>query len=821
MSAETYSTAIVKMLSEMGKELLSCDDTVRIIKKVLSDLGRLFSFDRVYVCKNYVEKGTGRLYFYHQIEWVSDPKLSIIANDKIRAIHYDKYPRWYYILSSGKPFEGGITSFPEKERNALTYYGIKSIVCVPIIFQGLFWGFIGFNECKKEKKLSPMEKSAVSLASIMLGSYIIRQRIAEDLKYNEQRLYNALEGSGEGVWDLDLATDKIYISEKGKSILGTSEFNNIEYIPLAKLIEFVVPEDRAAVAASLSKLSSRSDPVISSSFRTSINGNLRFFNVRGSVISKDILGKSIRAIGTFSDVTEKLTMENQLKEALLTAENANKAKSSFLATMSHEIRTPLNGMIGFLRLLVEHVPDGTGQEYLRIINNSTGTLLNIINSILDISKVESGSMVLDYTDCSLSDEMEAIARLFSASAHEKKVYLHTFIDSKIPMLVKCDQQRIRQIVSNLLNNALKFTSPGGFIYLEAVVEECSEYEVKIKFSIKDTGIGISESYLKDIFKPFTQADSSVSRKYGGSGLGLTIAYKFIELMDGELQIKSKEGEGSDFYFTLAFPIVEKAPPLEPVSGLKLAYLEYPKSAFDFKRNMLAMGCEPIEFESFEELLCADLKGYYAIVFSVFYTNQGILNDIQAVKNKYPALPILLITYPVDVSVFDVLNSLKIKTKIRPFSVRKFHSIVLSLMTSDTVMGEKLEEVPKMEFSGKVLVAEDNAVNCKLINILLSKYGVESTIVTNGLQALEKMENESFDIILMDVNMPVMDGMTATKEIRRREAGLKKVPVVALTANVMKEDAKEFLAAGMDHVLTKPIMPKELEEIFKKYLGNAS
>lgn len=820
MNREASPLDIIQMLSEMGSLLLSSDDASLIIKKALSDLGNMFELDRVYICKNYTEKDSGRLYFYMQMEWVREQNLSLVANERSRKVYYDIFPRWHMVLSNGEPFSGNIADFPSDEKSSLELFHIKTLVCVPIIFQGFFWGFVGFNTCRAERVFSDIEKNAFSLYSVMMGSYIIRQQIADDIKYKEERLYKALEGSGEGVWDLDFVSFKIYMSDKGKAIMNVSEFNNIDNIPLEQVNERVVSEDLWVIENMFEWYARTDEPMVSEPFRfNSDGGKIRWMAIRGSVRKRDAQGKPVRAIGTFVDITEKIEMENKLKEAFLAAENANKAKSSFLATMSHEIRTPLNGMIGFLRLLVEHVSDGTGQEYLRIINNSTGTLLNIINSILDISKVESGSMALDCTDCNIMDELEAIARLFSASAYEKRVYLHTFIDSQIPYMVKCDQQRIRQIVSNLLNNALKFTAMGGFIYLEAVVVAKYDGYVDIQFSIKDTGIGISDEYLKDIFKPFTQADSSVSRKYGGSGLGLTIAYKFIELMGGELKIKSKVGAGSDFYFTLALQVVDEGKELQYAEGLQIAYIEYPKSSFDFERNLKATGCDTIGFESFEDLLCYDLSSTYALIFSVFYTNQGILNDIQTIKNKYPSLPILLITYPVDVSIFDVLNSLKIKTKIRPFSVRKMQSIILSMRSSDAVVEEEAEIDEKIEFTGKVLVAEDNAVNCKLISILLSKYGMDTTIVVNGQEALSKMKEDVFDIILMDVNMPVMDGMTATREIRRRESldGTKRTPVIALTANVLKEDAKEFLAAGMDHVLTKPIVPKELEDVFKKYL----
>lgn len=820
MNREASPLEIIQMLSEAGSLLLSSDDASLVIKKALSDIGNMLGLDRVYICKNYEEKDSGRSYFYIQMEWVREEALSLIANERSRKVYYDIFPRWHSVLSSGETFSGNIADFPSDEKLSLELFHIKTLASVPILFQGFFWGFIAFNTCRVERVFEDIEKNALSLYSVMLGSYIIRQKIADDIKYNEERLYKALEGSGEGVWDLDFSTFKIYMSDKGKAMIGVPEFYNMENIPVEQLNERVLPEDIWAIGDLFERYAESDEPIVSHPFRfRSTNDRPRWITIRGSVRKRDTQGKPLRAIGTFVDITEKLEMENKLKEALSAAENANKAKSSFLATMSHEIRTPLNGMIGFLRLLVEHVSDGTGQEYLRIINNSTGTLLNIINSILDISKVESGSMALDCTDCNIVDEMEAIGRLFSASAYEKRVYLHTFIDSKIPLTIKCDQQRIRQIISNLLNNALKFTAMGGFIYLEAVVVGSNDENVEIKFSIKDTGIGISDEYLKDIFKPFTQADSSVSRKYGGSGLGLTIAYKFIELMGGELKIKSKVGSGSDFYFTLTFPVVDEGKELQYAQGLQIAYIEYPKSSFDFERNLKATGGETIGFESFEDLLCYDLSNVYALVFSVFYTNQGILNDIQVMKNKYPSLPILLVTYPVDVSIFDVLNSLKIKTKIRPFSVRKMHSIILSMRSSDAVVEEEVDDNEKLEFAGKVLVAEDNAVNCKLISILLAKYGMETTIVVNGQEALSKMKEDVYDIILMDVNMPVMDGMTATKEIRRREAlaGTKRTPVIALTANVLKEDAKEFLAAGMDHVLTKPIIPKELEDVFKKYM----
>lgn len=810
---------ISKLLSDISTRLLSTEDVDNVIIQVIEEVGQLLNFDRVYLCKNLIDKESGRTFLVTRKEWVRPPYLSIMNTDKAKIVPYDRFPRWYNVLSKGRIFSGNVNSFPDDERSAIAFLSIKTLACVPIIFSNVFWGFVGFNNCSEERELTQADEDTLSAISMMFASYVIRKKIADDLKYNEQRLYKALEGSGEGVWDLDCQSSTFYLSDKAKELVASDELYRKERVPMQFMMDIIINEDRWIALKFLEKLAQTDNPVAADPFRVLISGRYHWFALKGSVIGRDLLNNPLRIVGTVTDVTEKLEMEHRLKEALLAAESANKAKSQFLAVMSHEIRTPLNGMIGFLRLLVEHVQNGTGQEYLRIINNSTGTLLNIINSILDISKVESGNMELEVRDCNLTDELEAISRLFSASAFEKRVFLHTFIDSAIPATIQCDQQRLRQVLSNLLNNALKFTSASGFIYLEAVVENKTSDKVAIKFSIKDTGIGIGEAYLQNIFKPFTQADSSVSRKYGGSGLGLTIACKFVELMGGELKIQSKVGEGSDFYFTLSFPLVEDSHELICGSGRKLAFIEYPKSAFEFERNLKAMGCDTFGFDSFDDLLCADLSDFCALVFSTFYTNQGILNDIQTIKNKYPDLRILLITYPVDVSIFDVLNSLKIKTKIRPFSVRKLYNTLVSMQSNDISNDDEKEEETSVSFVGKVLVAEDNAVNCKLISILLGKYGIETSVVTNGREALDKMKEDVFDLVLMDVNMPVMDGMTATREIRRIESleGKKQIPVIALTANVLKEDAKEFLAAGMDQILTKPIIPKELEEVFHKYL----
>ena len=510
-------------------------------------------------------------------------------------------------------------------------------------------------------------------------------------------------------------------------------------------------------------------------------------------------------IMTLHDITD-------LEMALQKAKAGTEAKSRFLANMSHEIRTPLNGIIGFAELLSKTDLTPEQRRYIDTITKSSKTLLGIINDILDFSKVESGNMSLEYLHFNPVAELEPTLSLFNARMVEKNISYILYIDPYLPQKIYLDPLRLKQVISNLIGNAVKFTPEGGKIEVEIDFSRIDDSTISLNFSVRDTGIGISPEQQKKIFNPFSQADESTTRKFGGTGLGLSISKSFVELMGGRLQVESQLGKGSRFFFSVrSQSSKDDEPNYDWVSGrkttiwtphhnlqgdeTKLLYRYLDRFGLD---THLISDIDKIDTNSLIWIIPTDIDG----------------ETLDKLQSKISDSEIVVIER------FD-----KKRVDIEAKSVRKIDfpfnlSIIREILTeefSDEV--EKRSEIEEnsenINFSDtKILVAEDNEVNQMLIQLLLEEYGIEVDIAENGEEAIEKVKEKDYNLVFMDINMPVMGGVEATKKIRE----FSHVPIIALTANAMVGDREKFLNAGMDNYLTKPIDVKELQQMLIRYLG---
>jgi len=518
-------------------------------------------------------------------------------------------------------------------------------------------------------------------------------------------------------------------------------------------------------------------------------------------------------------------MIEELEESKNSADDANKTKSLFLANMSHEIRTPLNGIVGFTKFLKSTDLDDEQDEFVNIIRKSSEDLLSIINDILDISKIENGHVELEEIFFNPMEEFENVIETYAANASKKDIDFALWIDPSLSsLLLRSDPGKIKQILINLISNAVKFTDNRGSIdvVIEKVLSE-DEDNVSIKFKVKDTGVGISEDQKDKVFEAFTQADSSTSRKYGGTGLGLTISSALVNVLGGSLGLESTLGEGTEFSFTLDMlskdikrdkntPAMKIAiySPLDVQSKDSDRYLE------DYLLSYKNLSFT--RFKTFDDCVEASSS-----LFDVLYIHYDMINreELHKIVSKHQQYSnIVLITKLNKRSEVQTLTEKFSHVIYEPVTFSKVEKSFNYLTEKKRLSSPKKSKVNYKNFSNlHSLVVEDNPINQKMIQHTLKNMGITSDCANNGQEGLNMyMENSKYDVVFMDIQMPVMNGIEATKEIMKYEKSqdLSHTPIIAVTANALKGDREKFMEEGMDEYVSKPINLDRFIEALEKF-----
>jgi two-component system, sensor histidine kinase and response regulator len=687
----------------------------------------------------------------------------------------------------------------------------------------------------------------------------IAERTA-DLETGRSRLAQAQQLAHVGSWEWDAVAGRVRWSGQQRRMLGLDRGDRPESFPT--YLRFVHPDDRERIIELARRVRTSSGPFECEYSIVRTDGTPRVVHTRGEARINE-RGELVEVVGTTQDITERRQIEDELQRARDAAVETARVKAEFLANMSHEIRTPMNGVVGMTGLLLETRLDAQQLEFVETIRSSADGLLTVINDILDFSKIEAGKLAFEVLDFDLREAIEGTVDLLAKQADAKGLELATWIDPLAPTALQGDPGRLRQVLINLVSNAVKFTERGEVV-VRVTREEESESEVLLRVAVQDTGIGIAKDVQPRLFQAFTQADGSTSRRYGGSGLGLAISRRLVEMMHGEIGIESEIGSGSTFWFTVRLrKQAERAAPRRPLHesflhGVRVlivddnatnrTILHYQLSAWGMLDE-----CAPGAAEALVMLRRAAAEGDpfpLAILDMQMPITDGLAlaQEIKADEALAPMRLIIMtslgqrhdcttlqaagvarcLTKPVkQAQLFDTVLAVMadhlhamIASRTRRLEPKRVEVITPAAPASDPLAAQHAQHAPlapRARPRGRILLAEDNSVNQRVALHQLERLGYTADAVANGVEAIAALTQVPYDLVLMDCQMPEVDGYEATREIRAREGGGRRTPIIAMTAHALEGELQKCLDAGMDAYLSKPVKMEDLRTMLATWV----
>ena len=708
------------------------------------------------------------------------------------------------------------------------------------VFDSVLYIFLSYDVDFFQRLLGPdisaiWSRIAILCLFVIFGShaqFTINQRAAAEaaLRESEEKFRTIIETTPDGYYEVDRNANFTFFNDSMCKILGYSR----EEMATLNQLELLDETNSQKLRDTFNKVLDSGNPITSLSWTLyDKNRSLRFVESSVSLI-KDPKGNPVGFGGFIRDVTQRQRAEVMYR-AKLAAEAASRTKSEFLASMSHEIRTPLNAIIGLVELMLTSDLPPDQREDLDVVKSSAYSLLSIINNILDFSKIEAGKLEFEKTPFGFRQFMDESLKIMGMKSHEKGIELAYRVAPGVPDRILGDPVRLRQILLNLVDNAIKFSDKGEVI-VSAAVQSKEDYEVVLQISVADSGIGIPEDKQRSIFGAYNQGDPSTLRQYGGTGLGLAVSAQLVDLMGGNIKLKSQPSQGSCFRFTARFIIQQDGGQHQPevthpdLAGLNVLVVDDNDSGRKITLEILeelqiraAAAAGPQEAREILSRSKTQKEPFDLILIDSdmpetdgFSLAAWIINQQQS-----DAGIIMLLTFP-HLKRKAELETLGIAAGIvKPFGASELAGVILSALgieeakaESSALAQKKAIRIPSRSL--KILVAEDTAFNQKFIQRLLDRWNHQISLVGNGREALEALKNESFDIVLMDVQMPLVNGLEATKTIRLDEQQSKNhMPIIAMTAHAIKGDRERCLEAGMDEYISKPIDSDKLFDAIEK------
>lgn len=648
------------------------------------------------------------------------------------------------------------------------------------------------------------------------------RRTEEEWKRRERQLHAVIDAAQDAVFEFHLNTGGAVVSPRFWQFLGFSLHDSVERQNTSSeaLYHYVVESQQLSFAASLGIPDGDKDYEWTGAFKD-INGREVWLYMRGRITD---VATEPRIIGVATDISAQKAVEDTLRKAKESAEEANRAKSAFLATMSHEIRTPMTAILGSLEYILETPLAKEQHRMVSIARDSGVSLLEILNDILDLSKIEAGKLTLEDVATSPRNLVQGACDAAQIVARQKGLYLRCRFAGDPPPLIIADPTRLRQILMNLVNNAVKFTDQGGVTVTAEVMDEGNGSGV-FRVTVEDTGIGLTEAQRERLFRPFSQADDTTTRKFGGTGLGLSICQRLVERMGGQVGVYSRPGHGATFWFWTRIKTTDEKPneaQLIDLKGLPILLVDPdPENAEKTAKELTEVdGVVTTVHDGREALLRLTQSSFGVVLLEQNLPEAKGLELVPAMRTLSPELNIILYTADEQDTISWAAQEAGIHYLSRSTPYLQFMETIKSFAIGAPLLDHKRTG----RLNGRVLIAEDTAAVRQILEVQVRGIGVEVDFVENGKQALEKLQRGRYALVISDLHMPEMDGYGLVHEWRDREARRGKgdrLPIVALTADVLIGDQSKFIAEGFDDYMPKPVSRDALRNLIAKWLGRVA